>query len=264
MAQLPETRHSLISRLKDPTDQMAWEEFVNIYRPVVYRVGILKGLQPADAEDTTQKVMLSISKAVERWTPDPQRAKFRTWLNRIATNAVLNAITRQKPDRGTGDSNQLDLFDQAPFVDGPNSEMIQLEYYFALARDVLIVSPTKELIDGILKSIGESRLSESNDYIQVHAALNKLTVTKDIGIRSFARVDQSLEYDYELFRKGDFLRRNQQVKASMRGPIPKPWFDGSKLPKDFRENVAPFLGLSGWIWENKNDGFLVSGCWLKD
>ena len=128
MTQLPETRHSLIARLKDPTDQAAWEEFVQIYRPVVYRIGIQKGLQAADAEDTSQKVMLSISKAVERWEPDPQRAKFRTWLNRVATSAVLNAIMRRKPDQGTGDSNQLELLDQKPVVDGPDSEMIQLEH----------------------------------------------------------------------------------------------------------------------------------------
>ena len=75
-----ETRPSLIARLKDPADQEAWETFVEIYQPVVYRVGIQKGLQPADAEDVTQKVLISVSQAVEKWKPDPNRAKFRTCL----------------------------------------------------------------------------------------------------------------------------------------------------------------------------------------
>ena len=122
-----ETRPSLIARLKDPADQEAWETFVEIYQPVVYRVGIQKGLQPADADDVTQKVLVSISKAVENWKPDPKRAKFRTWLNRVATNAAINALTRGKPDRGTGDSRMLDVLTQHPYEDGPDSRLIQLE-----------------------------------------------------------------------------------------------------------------------------------------
>jgi RNA polymerase sigma-70 factor (ECF subfamily) len=102
MTRPSETRHSLIARLKDPADQAAWEEFVIIYRPTVYRVAIQKGLQAADAEDVVQTVLISVSKAVENWKPDPSKAKFRTWLNRIAHNAAINALTRRKPDRGSG------------------------------------------------------------------------------------------------------------------------------------------------------------------
>ena len=128
MTHLPETRHSLIARLTDASDQTAWEEFVEIYRPVVYRVAIQKGLQPADAEDVAQTVMVSVAQAVERWEPDPTRAKFRTWLNRIAVNAALNAITRGKPDQGTGDTRSFDLLIQQPSYDEPDSKLIHLEY----------------------------------------------------------------------------------------------------------------------------------------
>ena len=128
MTKPPETRHSLIARLKDPRDQIAWEEFVEIYRPVVYRVAIGKGIQSADAEDVTQKVLLSVSQAVERWVPDPERARFRTWLNRVAQNAVINAITRGKPDQGSGDSCFLALLAQQPDDAEPDSRLIRLEF----------------------------------------------------------------------------------------------------------------------------------------
>ena len=128
MSHPPTTRHSLIARLKDPSDQIAWEEFMEIYRPVVYRVAIQKGLQPADADDVAQTVMVSVSQAVERWQPDPNRARFRTWLNRIAVNAALNALTRRKPDQGAGDTASLDLLAQQPCGDGLDSKLVQLEY----------------------------------------------------------------------------------------------------------------------------------------
>ena len=34
----PPARESLILNLRDPQDRRAWEEFVELYRPVVYRV----------------------------------------------------------------------------------------------------------------------------------------------------------------------------------------------------------------------------------
>ncbi|MFO1044315.1 MAG: hypothetical protein U0941_21225 [Planctomycetaceae bacterium] len=51
----PETRLSLIWRLQSGTDADAWTEFSSIYRPVIVRLSLSKGLQAADAEDLAQK-----------------------------------------------------------------------------------------------------------------------------------------------------------------------------------------------------------------
>ncbi|HJN10352.1 MAG: hypothetical protein QGG09_11400 [Pirellulaceae bacterium] len=51
MAQLPETRNSLLLKVRDPADADAWIEFAAIYRPVIYRLARRRGLQDADAED---------------------------------------------------------------------------------------------------------------------------------------------------------------------------------------------------------------------
>ena len=128
MSLSPETRPSLLVRLKDRADQEAWHEFAEIYQPVIYRLARRKGLQDADAEDLTQLVLMAVSKAVERWEHDPRRARFRTWLHRVAQNAILNALTRGKPDRGSGDSALLALLNNQPGKEGPNSDLLRLEY----------------------------------------------------------------------------------------------------------------------------------------
>jgi RNA polymerase sigma factor (sigma-70 family) len=126
MSPSPETRPSLLMRLSDRADQAAWQEFANIYRPVVYRLALRKGLQHADAEDLSQQVLGAIAKAIDRWQYDPSRAKFRTWLHRIAQNQIINALTRAVPDRATGDPTIMaSLNEQASAA--ANSNLICLE-----------------------------------------------------------------------------------------------------------------------------------------
>ena len=125
MSDYPETRASLIVRLRDAADQAAWGEFVEIYRPVVYRLARRKGLQDADADDLAQQVLAAVASAVRRWQPDSARGRFRAWLSRIAHNRIINALTRRAPDRAVGGEPATDLL---AANDGPDSALLRMEY----------------------------------------------------------------------------------------------------------------------------------------
>jgi RNA polymerase sigma-70 factor (ECF subfamily) len=55
--------------------------------------------------------LLSVAGAIERWQPDQQRARFRTWLQTIVRNAILNAVQRQSPDQATGGDSDGERFE---------------------------------------------------------------------------------------------------------------------------------------------------------
>ncbi len=127
MSLSPETRASLLVRLRDHADDAAWCEFVEVYRPVICRLAKHKGMQNADVEDLSQQVLFSVAKSIDRWESDPQRARFRTWLRRVANNAILNALARGAPDRGSGKSDVHNLLVEQPARNAPDSALVQLE-----------------------------------------------------------------------------------------------------------------------------------------
>ena len=93
------TRVSLVARVRDPDDAAAWSEFVDLYGPLVFRFCLSRGLQPADVEDTTQDVLVTIARAIRDFEYDPQKGTFRSWLYRITRNRILYFLRRQQQRR---------------------------------------------------------------------------------------------------------------------------------------------------------------------
>lgn len=98
MNSTPNTRYSLIGKLCDPQDVDAWDEFVSIYQPVVFRIARSRGLQHADAVDVTQDVLARVASAISRFDKSKPGATFRGWLYRITRNLVIDFFRRQQKD----------------------------------------------------------------------------------------------------------------------------------------------------------------------
>jgi RNA polymerase sigma factor (sigma-70 family) len=133
----PETRHSLILRLPQAADRDAWMQFVAAYEPLVYSFARRQGLQDADARELVQNVFIAVARAVHRWKPDPDRAKFRTWLARIAKHQLINLVARRPVDMATGRDSHLWLLDQQPASD-PTYSSLEIEFQrerFRVAAD---------------------------------------------------------------------------------------------------------------------------------
>jgi RNA polymerase sigma factor (sigma-70 family) len=88
MSESPLTRPSLLVRLRDAHDELAWSQFVEIYAPLVYGFARKHGLQDADAADVTQDVLRSVATATKKLEYDPQRGSFRGWLFTVVRNRL--------------------------------------------------------------------------------------------------------------------------------------------------------------------------------
>ncbi|MEL7267384.1 MAG: sigma-70 family RNA polymerase sigma factor, partial [Planctomycetota bacterium] len=86
----------------------AWGEFVDIYSPILYAFVRGRSLQPSDAADVTQEVLLRVAGAIQRFEYDPGRGLFRDWVARI----VMNEIRRQVKKNGRHPANTEFLDDQ--------------------------------------------------------------------------------------------------------------------------------------------------------
>ena len=125
----PETRASLLLRMRDPSDEQAWREFQEIYQPLVYRLARKRGLQDADARELAQEVMIAVAGAIDRWEPDPARSTFRTWLYRVARNTLVNHLQRQnRREQATGDSRMQQMLAQIPASDNVSPHDLDHEF----------------------------------------------------------------------------------------------------------------------------------------
>lgn len=120
----PDTRPSLLLRLRDPGNRQAWEEFVGLYQPIVLRMALRRGMQEADAEDLTQQVLIQLVGAIDGFEPDRNRGRFLTWLKTIAHRAIINAMTRTKADRSAGGT---DAWLQLEQIALPESDVAEIE-----------------------------------------------------------------------------------------------------------------------------------------
>ena len=115
--------------MRDRQDALAWNEFSEIYEPLVYRLARKNGFQDADARELTQDVLLAVSASIDRWDADPSRGSFRGWLYRVARNLMVNLLIKQRRHpQGVGDTDFQRLLAQHPAPESQESAEFDHEY----------------------------------------------------------------------------------------------------------------------------------------
>ena len=96
------TPASLLLRLRQPSATRAWNEFVDLYTPLIYKWARGAGLQEADAADLVQDIFALLLVKLPEFRYDRHRS-FRAWLRTVTLNKW-----RENLRRGGAAPRQLD------------------------------------------------------------------------------------------------------------------------------------------------------------
>jgi RNA polymerase sigma-70 factor (ECF subfamily) len=109
------TRSSLLLRLRNHDDSAAWQQFIELYLPVVHNYLRRHGLQDADAADVAQDTMQKVSRAIGKLDYDRGKGRFRGWLLTITRrNLITHAKRAKRAPAGSGDTAVHELLAALP------------------------------------------------------------------------------------------------------------------------------------------------------
>lgn len=118
----------------------AWERFVRLYSPVVYRWCRRSGLGGEDAADVLQEVLASVMRHLVEFRREKARDSFTSWLAAITRNKVRDHFRRRHGKaQARGGSTAQQQIAEIPDVPEPSRESIRPDAQSAawLSRGVL-------------------------------------------------------------------------------------------------------------------------------
>ena len=132
------TSTSLLGRVKS-RDPDAWERFVKLYSPLVYRWARQGGLQESDASDLAQEVFGVVAMRIDDFRRDRPGDSFRGWLWGITNNKLKEFFRRQAADPQAfgGTDAQLHLNDLAGEPPPDSTDSAALEPDITLMHRVI-------------------------------------------------------------------------------------------------------------------------------
>ena len=93
----PNTRISLLLRLKDVADQRSWQDFFDTYRKLILTVALKAGLTQTEAQDVVQETVIAVAKKMPGFEYVPGRDSFKGWLLQITRWKVADQFRKRLP-----------------------------------------------------------------------------------------------------------------------------------------------------------------------
>ena len=85
----------------------AWQEFVEVYQPLIRSIAMRRGLQTSDADDVTQEVLTRVARHIESWDSSSANSSFRGWLATITRNQAIQFFREDRRRPSTGADSQI-------------------------------------------------------------------------------------------------------------------------------------------------------------
>ncbi len=119
------THASLLARLSDGGDALAWKDFADRYEELLRAFCRRQGVVGSDADDVLQDVLLALTKAMPGFAYDPARGKFRSYLKTTTLHAIFR---RTRQNRGTIGLGEVSTAAHAPSTEDATEQAWESEW----------------------------------------------------------------------------------------------------------------------------------------
>jgi RNA polymerase sigma-70 factor (ECF subfamily) len=89
------TRPTLLSKVRRG-DEDGWSQFYELYENFIYSAARGAALTHEESRDVVQEAMLTVRNYIDRFAPDQNRGRFRTWLRRIVHSRIADQYRKKK------------------------------------------------------------------------------------------------------------------------------------------------------------------------
>lgn len=90
------TRPSLLLRVRNREDAEAWEEFYELYAPLLYNYARASGLNHNDAEEVRSQCCEALVRQIPTFEYNRQKGGFKAWLRTMVSRRVIDRLRRRR------------------------------------------------------------------------------------------------------------------------------------------------------------------------
>lgn len=94
--EITKTRFTLIQRLKNQSDEEAWQHFTTTYERYIEVVLYKVGIPTNEITDLKQDILLKLWKKIPEFEYQPEKGKFRSWLWIMIRNTAYQHLSSKK------------------------------------------------------------------------------------------------------------------------------------------------------------------------
>lgn len=93
------TRKTLLWRVRDSGDSVAWDEFFALYAPLLASYARAHGLGPADADEVRDQCLAVVAQRMPDFEYAREQGSFKAWLYRIAKGKIVDVLRRPREEQ---------------------------------------------------------------------------------------------------------------------------------------------------------------------
>ena len=194
MGVYPSTHKTLLMKIQDG-DEISWKEFYDRYSSAILTISGRFGLNPSEADEVRQDVMLKIFQNKLIFSYNDERARFRTYFNRIVRSCIIDYLRKKKAQTAETPLEHLPDDRPAPDETIDNEEIFDEEWRKQCLLDALEILKEhvepKTFLAFHMTAFQQKKVREVAGFLQMNAS--QVYLAKSRCIAKLQRIISELQ-----------------------------------------------------------------------